>query len=196
MAGRAHRHLGHADPRGVLMKSADEEDYLIFRVRGGSLPMPQPKTELNGLRFSIWEPNRFSLKPPGQAAYFVAWWGLHESRVFKNRNYSVLIVRDGDRVVHRTCVMPAWFRWPFMSPEDIQISDTWTDVDYRGRGIAAAAAGLVVARSAPEQYVWYSTQVSNEPSLAVCRSVGMDQVGRAMRTHRLGLRLLGSLEVQ
>lgn len=177
------------------MKDAGQEDYLLFRVQGGSLPMTKSRAQLSGLRFTSWRPNSLRLKPPGQGVHFAVWWGLHELRVFRSQQYSVLLVRDGKRIVHRSCVMPAWFRWPFMDDQDIHISDTWTHPDYRGRGIAAFSARLIVAHAVPTQTVWYATQEWNEPSLAVCRSLGMEPVGRAVRTERLGLRLLGSLVV-
>lgn len=154
------------------MKGADDRDFLLFRAPGSSITSTQPSRELHGLRFTLWRPSPLNPIPPGQRIHYAAWWGLHEARVFRSRRYAVLLVRDGERVVHRSCIMPAWFRWPFMDAEDIHISDTWTDPDYRGRGIAAFAARLIVAHAEPTQTVWYATQEWNEPSLAVCRSLG------------------------
>lgn len=178
------------------MERAKAEEFLLFRTPGSSTHLPISRKELHGLRFNLWRPSCFRHMPPGQGIRFAAWWGLHKARVFRSRRYAVLLVRDGERIVHRTCIMPAWFRWPFMDPDDIHISDTWTDPDYRGRGIATFAARLIVARAEPTQTVWYATQKLNEPSLAVCRSLGMEPAGTATRTRRLGIRLFGSLVVQ
>lgn len=172
------------------------EEFLLFRAQGGSLPLATPSPCLSSLRFSAWRPTLRHPRPPEHPARFGVWWALHEARVFRSRQYSVVLVRDGDRIVHRSCVMPAWFRWPFMASTDLQISDTWTDPEYRGRGIASFAARLVVARADPSQTIWYATSASNVSSLAVCRSLGMESAGRAIRAKRLGLRVLGSLEAE
>mgnify|MGYP003610416714 CR=1 FL=1 len=167
-------------------------------MQGGSFPSQEPPAHIDGLQFRVWRPSALQLRPPAQGAHFAAWWGLHQARVFKSRQYSVLLARELEckRVIHRTCVMPAWFRWPFMHTNDIQISDTWTHPDYRGRGIASFAAGMVVRQADGTQTVWYATQESNASSLSVCRTLGMQPVGTAVRTDRFGFRILGSLVAQ
>ncbi len=179
------------------MRRAENEVYLIFRADGGSITLDELPTQVNRLRFTVWRPGVLHFKPPSQQLRnTLVWWGLHQTRVFRSRQYSVLLVRDGQRIVHRSCIMPAWFRWPFMGTDDIQITATWTEPDQRGRGIATLAAQMIVADAQPGQTVWYATRELNESSVAVCRSAGMEPAGTAFRTQRLGLRSLGSLVIQ
>lgn len=179
------------------MRLADNDTYLIFRAHGGSTTLDELSTQANGLRFTFWRPGLVRLNPPGQPLRnTLVWWGLHQTRVFRSRQYSVLLVREDQRIVHRSCIMPAWFRWPFMDSNDVQIAATWTEPDRRGRGIATLAAQIIVACAQPDQTVWYSTRELNESSVAVCRSAGLEPAGTAFRTQRLGLRSLGSLVMQ
>ena len=78
----------------------------------------------------------------------------------------------------------------------MHISNTSTDPDYRGRGLAVEAARHIIDSADPSRTVWYASQTTNTPSLSVGRRSGMEEVGRAIRTKRLGLRLLGRLEME
>ena len=179
------------------MRRADDATYLIFRASGGSPGIDDLRSQVGRLDFGVWRPDLLHLKVPSLPVWnSLAWWGLHQARLFHSRQYSVLLVRDGQRIVHRSCIMPAWFRWPFMDTDDIQITATWTEPDQRGRGIATLAAQIIVATARPDQTVWYATRELNRSSVAVSRSAGMELAGTAFRTKRFGLRPLGSLVVQ
>ena len=179
------------------MRPTEDDAYLIFRAQGGSVALGEIPSSINGLQFTVWRPGMTRVSPYGQPLRndFLR-WALHYAGVFRSRQYSVLIVRDGQRIVHHSCVMPAWFRWPFMEASDIQISDTWTEPDQRGRGIATFAAKFVVARADPDQGVWYVTREFNEPSVHVSQAVGMRLMGTAFRRNRMGLRSMGTLVIR
>ncbi len=70
---------------------------------------------------------------------FYVWRAFHAAHVFANRDYALLVIYDGDRLVHRSCVFPRYPRFPFMRDDDLQIGDIWTDPDYRGQGLATRA---------------------------------------------------------
>ena len=76
----------------------------------------------------MWRPSPWRVVPPSlPLASSMAFWLAHYGRMLRNRDYAVLLLFDGSRVVHRTCVIPAYFRWPFMAPQDLQLSSLWTD---------------------------------------------------------------------
>lgn len=186
--GMLHPHLSP-----VIMRRADQEDYIVFRFIGGVDPVPGPLELPAGLAATYWEPGLTDVIPPGQDRAFAVWWALHQAHVLRGREFAVQLISDGPRVVHRSCVVPPWFRWPFMSVGDVQISDTWTDPEYRGRGLARWAATQILRRHR-NRTVWYATQEWNSASIGVCLGAGMKPHGRAMRTKRLGIRFLGTLE--
>lgn len=142
----------------------------------------------------LWRPSITHVVPPSLGPKFCLWWLFHCFGVFRNRDYAVLLIREGDLVVHRSCIVPAYFRWPFMKADDCQISSTWTHPDYRGQGLATA--GLVRAMrvcSRPGRRFWYVSRAANSASISVCKKAGFSLVGEARRTRRMGTSLLGQL---
>jgi GNAT superfamily N-acetyltransferase len=175
--------------------------YLVFQLtcaarlanqaHSGNCPMrPLP----SGYSIETWRPGLRRILPPTLGAKFALWWLLHFCRVFRNRNYAVLIVRRNGRPVHRTCLVPKYFRWPFMSDRDLQVSSTWTDPDHRCLGIATYVLQHAVSEWAQNgRTLWYVTHADNAPSLAVCQHSGFRMKTAANRTSRFGVRLLGEL---
>lgn len=186
--------MSGVDSSGGNLQRTEEAEYIVFRKPGGGQGQGAALAPISGLRVELWRPS-LGIVPPEQSVRFATWWAFHQAGMFRSRTYGVLLVFDGERVVHRSCVMPAWFRWPFMAKNDVHISDTSTAPDYRGRGIAVAAARRIIDVADPSRNVWYATQTNNAASLSVGRRSGMEQVGRAIRTKRMGLRLLGRLEM-
>jgi len=121
-------------------------------------------------------------------------WRLADvTHVFRNRDYGVHVVSDGSgHPVHRACIFPAFFRFPFMAPHDIQIGDVWTDGPWRGRGIAAWSIGEIVRRyGCPGRAVWYLTEQANEASVRVIEGAGFGLQGIGGRIPVLGIGKLG-----
>lgn len=114
----------------------DGVDYLVFKSAG----LGSGRVELKGdLRFVLWRPAPWRIRPLTLGRKSALWWLAHYLRVFRNRDYSVLLIVKGDRIAHRSCAIPACFRWRFMPPDDLQISSTWTEPECRGRGLATIA---------------------------------------------------------
>ena len=141
----------------------------------------------------LWRPSLRSLAPRGLPLMPYAVWALfHALHVFANRDYAILVVYDHGRVLHQSCVFPRWSRFPFMKPFDLQIGDTWTDPEYRGKGIAAAAIRRIVDEMArPGRSFWYVCEESNDASIRVIEKAGFERVGSGVKLPRLGLSILG-----
>jgi hypothetical protein len=149
--------------------------------------------EANGHRVERWRPSLRALCPPTLSRKRALWSCAHYLRLFHNRDFGALyIVRDGVGIVHRSCIIPACFRWPFMGADDIQISSTWPAPTYRGRGLATTALLQVLAvwHKAGRRF-WYLARAENGASIAVCRKAGFVLASEAIRTSCLGSRLLG-----
>lgn len=144
-------------------------------------------------KWSLWRPSLRNPIPPGPKglALFI-WWLLHAFRVFSNRDYSALIVNMDGRTVHRSCVFPRYFRFPFMSATDLQIGDTWTCPSERGKGVATfALKAIVECHAAHGRKLWYLVEDGNQPSVRVAEKAGFSEAGYGCRTRRFGLRILG-----
>lgn len=144
--------------------------------------------------FFLWRPGATNLIPPGLDAKFLFWFFFHFLRVFRNRDYAVLYVKEGESIVHRSCVVPAYFRWPFMAPGDLQISSTWTDPVCRGKGLATAALMEILRlMRAPGRKFVYVTRPDNPASIDVCLKAGFKLFSKAERVNLYGFRVLGKL---
>lgn len=152
---------------------------------------------IRGLQVVLWRPSATEIVPAGvSGAVFKVWWAFHQLRVFANRAYSLLLIYDGERLVHRSGVFPRYYRFPFMGDHDLQIGDTWTDPVYRGRGLAQAAiVHIAGAVREPGRALWYLAEAGNEASVGVIERAGFTLVGAGVRTTRLGLRALGQFRL-
>lgn len=151
-----------------------------------------------GCTFEFWAPRGLAIRPKGLAWMPFAIWSVvfHHGRVFRNRGYELLLIRRDGQLVHRSCVFPGYFRFPFMAPGDLQVGDTWTAPTERGKGLAGWALAVILRRLAAEgRTVWYICDLDNEASIRVARKNGMRLVGRGIRTRRIGVSLLGKFQI-
>lgn len=147
-----------------------------------------------GYRFELWRPSLLRVRPrEDRRPVLIAWWAFHHLRIFANREYAQLLIYHGAALVHRSAIFPRYARFPFMGPRDIQIGDTWTRPDQRGRGLAGSAIRWIVDQlSQPDRTIWYVAEAENLASIRAAERGGLRPVGECIRTKRLGLRLLGA----
>lgn len=151
-----------------------------------------------GYLAEFWSPRQGHLRPEGLGLMPFAIWSLvfHHGRVFRNRGYELLLIRKGSELVHRSCIFPGYFRFPFMAAQDLQVGDTWTAPSERGKGLAAWALSAILRRLATaDRTIWYICDHDNKASIRVARKTGMKVVGRGIRTRRFGLSLLGTFQI-
>lgn len=148
-----------------------------------------------GCEFTLWRPKLTEPIPPGMtgAAAALVWSAFHALRIFRNRDYGVVLVHCGNTLVHRSYLFPGYFRFPFMSRDDLQVGATWTDETWRGLGIASAALEFAVRSNGRlGRTFWYLTYAENAASVKVVERCGFVRRSGGRRTSRLGLRLLGA----
>lgn len=148
----------------------------------------------DGYTYTLWTPSATRILPPGASAMpFAIWWSMHHLRVLGNRDYSLLLIFKGDTVVHRSCIFPPYFRFPFMDKNDLQIGDTWTAEEHRGKGLATFAITKIFELAGkPGRRFWYVVEGANMPSVRAVEKAGFAQIGKGRRIHRLGMRVIGS----
>lgn len=145
----------------------------------------------------VWQPSWRKILPPHLPWYpFLAFWLFHQLRVFKNRNYRVLFIKDGDRVIQRCCVLPAFFRYPFMHRDDLTVG-TWTHPDYRRRGLAARTlAKAMRVPSQPFRRIWYITNETNAASVRLAERCEFVFFGTGKRVTTFGSGILGRFRLE
>jgi lipopolysaccharide/colanic/teichoic acid biosynthesis glycosyltransferase len=172
-------------------------DQLFFALEPKNV-RPDNSGLANRYHYQLWRPSATRIVPRGMPLLpFGAWWLLHHLHVFANRDYSLLLIDDGHKIVHRSCVFPRYFRFPFMSRCDLQIGDTWTADEHRGQNLAVFAAQKVFElHRTPRRRFWYICSDSNGPSIRVAEKAGFTPVGKGRRISRWGLRPLGAFMME
>ena len=168
--------------------------FFVFESRNNIVPHIPDATQYI---YKLWKPSITRLVPPGCSAMpFIVWSMFHWLRIFANCEYSVLLIYDGEQAIHRSCVFPKYFRFPFMDKEDLQIGDTWTDTKYRRKGLASNAISYIIGNySKDNRKFWYLTEEGNISSVKVVEKVGFIKFGEGTRTKRFGISLLGTFAI-
>jgi RimJ/RimL family protein N-acetyltransferase len=169
--------------------TASSPPFLFYRLE----QRRNPAALLPGFRYELWQPGFARPLAPGLGRLTAAvWFGFHALRLFANRDYSAAVIWHGDRVAHVTVAFPGFFRFPFMSPADLQFGALFTEPEFRGNGLAAHAVAQLARRYEQSgRTFWYITHETNLASQAVATRAGFRLAGRGDKLPRLGLRFLG-----
>lgn len=172
-------------------------DILFFRSNapaGGDTqpqPAPMPAATIGDASLEVWRPSPSRVRPEGLPWFpYIVWWGFHYAGVFRNDHYRVFLLRQQGRIVHRSCVFPPFFRFPFMERGDVQVGDVWTAPERRGQGLSVATLKHIVA-GFRDRHVWFLCERTNLASARLAGSAGLQLVGVGSRRPRLGLGVLG-----
>lgn len=151
-----------------------------------------------GYTWKLWSPNTASIIPPTGKIYpFLIWYCFHILKIFKNNNYSILIIYFENKAVHRSCVFPGFFRFPFMLKPDLQIGDTWTDPEHGGKGLASFALSKIIEIFSKEERIfWYIVQDDNIPSIKVVEKNEFTLFGLGKKAKRICSSFLGYYVVE
>jgi glycosyltransferase involved in cell wall biosynthesis len=149
--------------------------YAIFRAPPGvrAATFEQPI----GTKLTWWRPTWSDVFPPHHAnARFFVLWLLDRLRIFRNDGYAVLIIEDErGRLIHRTCILPAWFQFPFMRPMDLQLGDVFTTASWRRRRVGVFAVRYCLERlSLSAGCIYYVAQTKNISSHKLALRAGLN----------------------
>jgi hypothetical protein len=93
--------------------------------------------------------------------------------IFTFGSFKVLSLKDRDKLVHFTYIIPKVFRFPFMKKGDIQIGPCLTTANYRKKGIYGFVLQYIIAEYATEgRSLWIYTAEHNRASQSVIEKVG------------------------
>jgi RimJ/RimL family protein N-acetyltransferase len=177
------------------MSSSTNGAILAFKSQEGASTVDFGGALPSGLEASNWKPTFSQALPPSiSARSFYAWYLLHTFRLMKSQSYGALLIHQNDRLIHRSIIYPAHFRYPFMQANDVEIGSVWTEPDQRGKGLAVCALQLLVQRFARIGSVWYFTRDANTSSIRVAKKSGLVLVGELKQRKLLGRSLFSKLD--
>ena len=168
-------------------------DMVFFKLSG--MQSDKPTIE-SGYSFKQWKPSILKIFPKGLKIFpFVVWWIMHHTGFFSNNEYTIFIIYYKKKIVHRSCVFPSFFRFPFMKKKDLQIGDIWTHPDCRGKGLASFTLNKIIRKYKDRYFLWYLTTKDNFASIKLAKSVGFEKYGEGSKVGRFGLKILGYYKI-
>jgi RimJ/RimL family protein N-acetyltransferase len=148
----------------------------------------------------FWQPSLLSISPKGLRKLSApVWWLFHQLRVFTNRNYGVFLIYDNEKLIHRSFIFPRYFRFPFMAKNDLQIGDTYTNPEYRGKNLATFAIHEILRTYTNKKddirKIWYLVAKENTASIRVIEKAGFKLLGTGQKKKRLGVSFWGYYDI-
>jgi GNAT superfamily N-acetyltransferase len=135
------------------------EVYLFYRLDAMQRP---PSVGLADHAFSaeLWKPSLRSPWPHGASRdkklHFLFRTLLHVTRMFPSCDSGAMVLYEAARLVHYSAFTPRYWRFPFLSGQDLQVGDTWTEPSYRSKGLAKRALQHLVTRlRMPGRNFWF-----------------------------------------
>lgn len=161
---------------------------IIFRQHISNIGKDYQETKLdNEYKIVFWKPGLTKFVPESYPKKYFLYWIFHYFGIFKNRNYSAILIYHNSKVVSCILAIPSYFKWPFMQKNDAQIAYVITDTNYRGKGLAAEAilASVKNLQHTGVHDVWYVTSEDNFSSIKLCTKLGFEPQGYGKRKYFL-----------
>jgi ribosomal protein S18 acetylase RimI-like enzyme len=168
---------------------------LIYKTIGGSADKDTPSLKKNFL-LKLWVPSYYSFLPPLLKKKYILWWFAHYFGIFKNKDYSALSVYHKAQLIGMMVLAPAYSRWKFMGPNDLQITNLFVNPSYRGMGIAYYMIVYAINKYIKDNRTfWYITTDDNIPSIKLCEKSGFQFVGKGIKNNYIGLKGLSKIKL-
>lgn len=147
-----------------------------------------------GLDLSIWRPSVINIIPEYFPAKYLGFWLAHQLGYFPNKDYSAVIIKDGNKFVLKMLIVPRYYKWPFMGPNDLQFAYGTTNPDYRRLGVAKIAMDIAISQLAAKgRKFWGIISEDNTPSIKWVEKVGFKYVGKIEHHNVRGISFLRRL---
>ena len=151
---------------------------------------PQNIPTLNdlGYELKIWKPSLTKWIPKGLPLKYIIYSIFHFLRVFKNRNYCVVLVMEGKDLASSMLLIPSHFKWPFMKKNDLQFCYSITKPKFRGKGInTSCKADLMrkyITKNANVGF-WCVLDDENIANKRVLTKLGLKKIADSYRVNKL-----------
>lgn len=122
----------------------------------------------------IWKPSYRSIKHSRLPSKYFLWWFFHYLHIFRNENLQIWLFYIKDEIAHFFCVVPKYYRWPFMSENDVQIAYVVTAKKFRGNNIAYNAIAKAINDLKVDGDIWYVTDSNNYASQKLAEKLGFE----------------------
>ena len=164
--------------------------YLFYRFDAMPASPSGKWQDYPSFKIVTWKPSLRAPWPRGVARnkrlHFLFRTLLHFSGIFRSRENGAILIYADRRLVHYSAFTPRYWRFPFLASRDLQVGDTWTDPQFRGRGLAKGSLRrLLDLLSQPGRRIWYVVEDVNVASIKVAEDCGFRLAGSGIRVRRV-----------
>jgi ribosomal protein S18 acetylase RimI-like enzyme len=107
---------------------------LIFKTKSDYISKSNISLPV-GFKIIVWKPSLLNFIPPWQGKKYIIYWLFHFLHIFRNKEYSAILIYHDSVLAASLLIVPSHFKWPFMKKDDVQFTFVMTSPSYRGRGI-------------------------------------------------------------
>jgi len=152
-----------------------------LRFKKASAPAFDEPAAPEGYRFSLWQPSLVSIVPPTFGWPEAKWWAYHYAGVFRNEDYRVLYLKQGNEIVHRLGVLPTDRMDSTCAPGDLSVVWPWTHPEHGDQGLETAALRRMLwLLHKPERTFWCVVRKGDRNTVQACREAGFELVGEVL----------------
>ena len=158
------------------------DDPLLYKLNFPHLPIEPLSQE--GYDVQIWRPSIRSWKPPGKGWKYLIYTLFYFGKVFKNDRYQALLIRSckSKEIVASLLIVPAYYKWKFMSDHDVQLTYVLVNTNNRGKGLGKVVLAVAIKSLMNlKGNVWYVTTKDNLRSQKLAERSGFVFYGYGKR---------------
>jgi len=133
------------------------------------------------LHTEIWKPSITNFYHERLPRKYILWWFFHYFGIFRNKVFQIRLFYDNKFLAHFFCIVPKYYRWPFMKKHDVQITYVITEKKYQGKGLAYQCISYVLSNLEVNGVIWYVTDSENIPSQRLAEKLGFEFQGIGIR---------------
>lgn len=152
------------------------ENFIFYKFDTSTnhLAKKAPKEAENTFDYTLWKPKGMELWPKGflssmkemrstPIVNMVFWWLIYRI-IYRNNDYSILIISEKSEIAHYTVILPKNYRFPFAAKKDLVLGPVWTSPKYRRKGLVYLSLSYIVNNfKNDKRQLWW---ICNEKNLA------------------------------
>jgi RimJ/RimL family protein N-acetyltransferase len=125
----------------------------------------------------IWKPSLKKVYHKRMPKKYIIWWFFHYLGIFKNKQLQIRLFFENNHLAHFFCIVPKYYRWPFMRDNDVQITYVITENFFQGKGLAYKCISNTLNEIESKSDIWYVTDSKNIPSQRLAEKMGFVFMG-------------------
>lgn len=182
----------------IFYKFDTSTDYLTKKVA---------KENKNDFSYTLWKPKGLELWPKGflncmkemrdtPIVNMVFWWLIYKV-IYRNNDYSILIIKEKEDIAHYTVILPKIYRFPFAEKNDLILGPVWTSPNYRKKGLVYLSLSQILDNfKNKRRQLWWISNEENMASRVSIEKAGFSYYGKGEIANNNKIKLFSYFHVQ